>query len=90
MLAITSASNYLSNKYLKNCTLYVTLEPCIMCAGASNWSQIGRIVYGASDPKKGFSIYQPAILNKKTILTSGVLNEQCLSLLQDFFKSKRN
>lgn len=89
MIAITSASNYLSNKYLRNCTLYVTLEPCSMCAGASSWSQVSKIVFGASDPKKGFSIYQPPIINNKINVVSGILKTESLALLQQFFKSKR-
>lgn len=89
MLAFTSASNYLSNKYLKDCTLYVTLEPCSMCAGAAAWTQIGRIVYGATDPRKGFSLFQPPILSKKTKIDSGLLEKACLQLVQDFFASKR-
>lgn len=89
MLAFTSASNYLSNKYLKNCTLYVTLEPCGMCASASAWTQIGRLVYGASDPKKGFTTFQPSLLHPKTQVTSGILEERCLALVQKFFSSKR-
>ena len=90
MLAFTSASEYLSNKYLKTCTLYVTLEPCNMCASASAWTQIGRIVYGASDPKKGYSQFQPSLLHPKTQITSGILASKALSLLQVFFSSKRN
>ena len=89
MLAYTSASNYLSNKYLKDCTLYVTLEPCSMCAGASSWTQIGKIVWGARDPKKGFSTYQPNLLHPKTVIKSGILEDECLALLVDFFKKKR-
>lgn len=89
MLAFTSASNYLSNKYLKNCTLYVTLEPCSMCASASAWTQVGKIVYGASDPKKGFSKFNPSLLHPKTEIVSGILETECLALLQDFFKTKR-
>ena len=89
MLAYTSASNYLSNKYLKDCTLYVTLEPCSMCAGASAWTQIGKIVWGASDPNKGFSSFQPNLLHPKTNIKSGVLEVECLKLIQDFFKKKR-
>ena len=89
MLAYTSASNYLSNKYLKDCTLYVTLEPCSMCAGASAWTQIGKIVWGADDPKKGFSKYQPNLIHPKTIVKSGILKDECLDLIQDFFKKKR-
>ena len=90
MLAFTSASEYLSNKYLTNCTLYVTLEPCLMCAGAASWTQIGRIVYGANDPKRGYSQYQPPVLAKKTQIMSSVLEKECLVIIQDFFKSKRN
>ena len=89
MLAYTSASNYLSNKYLKDCTLYVTLEPCSMCAGASAWTQIGKIVWGAKDSNKGFSTFRPNLLHPKTIIKSGVLEEDCLALIQDFFKKKR-
>ncbi len=89
MLAFTSASNYLSNKYLKNCTLYVTLEPCNMCAGASAWTQIGKIVYGANDEKKGYSKYQPSLLHPKTQVVSGILKDKCLRLIQEFFSTKR-
>ena len=89
MLAFTSASEYLANKYLKNCTLYVTLEPCTMCASASAWTQIGRIVFGANDPKKGFSKYTPSLIHPQTKIISGILEKECLSLLQDFFISKR-
>ena len=90
MLAFTSASNYLSNKYLKDCTLYVTLEPCNMCAGASYWTQIGKIVYGAKDEKRGYSQFQPSLLHTKTHVVSGILQDECLNLIQDFFKRKRN
>ncbi len=89
MLAFTSASEYLANKYLKSCTLYVTLEPCNMCASASAWTQIGKIVFGASDPKKGYSLYSPSLIHPKTKIVSGILESDCLSLLQDFFNSKR-
>jgi len=89
MLAFTSASNYLSNKYLENCTLYVTLEPCSMCASAAAWTKIGRIVFGASDPKKGFSKYEPSLVHPKTEVVSGVLEEECLALIQNFFEIKR-
>jgi tRNA(adenine34) deaminase len=89
MLAFTSASNYLSNKYLKNCTLYVTLEPCSMCAGASAWTQIGKIVYGASDKKRGYSVCKPSILHPKTQVVEGVLKDKCTNLIQEFFKNKR-
>ncbi len=89
MLAFTSASNHLGGKYLKECTLYVTLEPCIMCAGASYWSQIGRIVYGASDPKRGFLNQCGGILHPKTLIEGNVLNNECSELLISFFKRKR-
>ena len=88
MQAITSAANYLNGKYLVGCTLYVTLEPCVMCAGALIWSQLNRLVYGASDPKKGF--LQSAIqLHPKTAVTSGVLKNESEDLLDNFFSSRR-
>jgi len=90
MLAITSAANYVGSKYLNQCTLYVTLEPCSMCGGALHWSQLGRVVYGASDAKKGFSQYSPNLLHPRTTIVSGVLAFECQSLLQLFFKAKRN
>ncbi len=93
MLAITAAANYLGAKYLKDCTLYVTLEPCVMCAGALSWAQIGRVVYGASDEKRGFvtmsSNLTANILHPKTTLAFGVLHDECATLMQDFFKNKR-
>ncbi len=89
MLAITSASSYLGNKYLKDCVLYVTIEPCVMCGGASKWSQIGRIVYGAEDPKFGFMKYGKGLLHPKTKLEFGILSEKCASLLKQFFEEKR-
>lgn len=89
MLAFTSAMNMLDAKYLTDCTLYVTLEPCVMCAGAAGWTQIGRIVYGASDPKRGFERLGRGMLHPKTEVTSGVMKEECETLLKDFFKSKR-
>ncbi|MDR2122330.1 MAG: nucleoside deaminase [Flavobacteriaceae bacterium] len=88
MQAITSASNYLGAKYLSGCTLYVTLEPCVMCAGALYWSQISRVVVGTSDEKRGF-ISQGIHLHPKTEYISGVLSEECSQLLKDFFKTKR-
>lgn len=90
MEAITSAANFLGAKYLTDCTLYVTLEPCVMCAGALAWSQIGRVVYGASDEKRGFLKVSDKLLHPKTQITGGVLSESCATLLVDFFKSKRN
>ncbi len=92
MQAITSASEYLGGKYLPDCTLYVTVEPCPMCAGALGWSQIGRIVYGAPDPKKGFFSYYDTYrspIHPKTEITSGVLEEECRELMQSFFKKLR-
>ncbi|WP_128331800.1 nucleoside deaminase [Apibacter sp. HY039] len=88
MQAITSASNYLGAKYLHGCTLYVTLEPCVMCAGALYWSQISRVVTGASDKKRGF-ISQGIQLHPKTEYVFGILEDECSQLLQDFFRSKR-
>lgn len=89
MQAITSAANYLGNKYLMDCTLYVTVEPCVMCAGALGWSQIGRIVYGTSDEKRGYTFFSPEALHPKTEVTSGILSEECRNLIQEFFKGKR-
>jgi len=89
MQAFTSASDYLGGKYLKDCTLYVTLEPCQMCAGASYWTQIGRIVFGATDPKRGYQYYKTT-LHPKTIVIAGVLEEECATLLQRFFIEKRD
>ena len=89
MQAITSATNSLGGKYLNECTLYVTLEPCIMCAGAIGWSQLGRLVYGASDDKRGFMRFAPEALHPKTKVTKGVMEEECKAIIQDFFKSKR-
>ena len=86
--AITAASNYLGNKYLQKCTLYVTLEPCPMCAGALFWSQMGQVVYGASDQKRGYQNGGP--MHPKTEIISGVLAEECAQLLTDFFARKRN
>jgi tRNA(adenine34) deaminase len=89
MQALTAAANTLDSKYLEDCTLYVTLEPCVMCAGATFWAQIGRIVYGASDPKRGFMQNGGSILHPKTTVTAGVLADECGQLLTDFFKAKR-
>ncbi len=89
MQAITAAEEYLGGKYLDKCTLYVTVEPCVMCAGAMGWSQVQRVVYGASDPKRGFQTYAPRALHPKTSIIDGVLAEECGKLMTDFFKSKR-
>ena len=89
MQAITSAANLLGGKYLKGCTLYVTVEPCVMCAGALGWSQIDRVVYGAPDAKRGYAFYAPHAFHPKTRVTAGVMEDECRQLMQDFFKSKR-
>lgn len=89
MLAFTAAANMLDAKYLTDCTLYVTLEPCAMCAGAAGWTQVGRIVYGAADPKRGFERLGRGMLHPKTTVVSGVLKEECENLMKDFFKKKR-
>ncbi|HOA46907.1 MAG: tRNA-specific adenosine deaminase [Bacteroidetes bacterium ADurb.Bin057] len=89
MQAITAAANTLGGKYLKDCTLYVTLEPCIMCAGALAWAQIGRIVYGASDSKRGFTHFAANCLHPKTIVEHGILEKESTELLQTFFNKKR-
>ncbi|MGP1393283.1 MAG: nucleoside deaminase [Candidatus Cryptobacteroides sp.] len=89
MIAITSATEAIGWKYLNNCTLYVTVEPCPMCAGALNWAQIGRIVYGASDPKRGYSLFSPSLLHPKTEIKTGVLADKCSEIVKSFFKDKR-
>ena len=89
MQAVTAAANALGGKYLSDCTLYVTVEPCVMCAGALAWAQVGRIVYGAADPKRGYSVYAPEALHPRTHVTAGVLAEECGELMRQFFKSKR-
>lgn len=89
MQAITMAANTLGGKYLTGCTLYVTVEPCTMCAGAIGWAQVERVVYGASDEKRGFMKYAPAALHPRTTVTKGVLEEECRTLMQDFFKERR-
>jgi len=89
MQAITAAAGFLGGKYLVDCTLYVTVEPCVMCAGALGWPQITRIVYGAPDEKRGFVRFAPQALHPKTEVVSGVLEEECSRLVKDFFKKKR-
>jgi len=89
MLAITAAQNFLSSKYLADCTLYVTLEPCVMCAGALHWTQIGRIVYGASDVQRGYSLLTENVLHPKTTVTSGLLARECKELIDVFFRRIR-
>ncbi len=89
MLAITSAASLLGGKYLSGCTLYVTVEPCVMCAGALGWSQMSRIVYGASDVKRGYSLFAPRALHPKAKAIGGLLEEECKALMQSFFASRR-
>lgn len=89
MQAITAAANSLGGKYLTDCTLYVTLEPCVMCAGAIGWAQIGRVVFGAADDKRGYRQFAPEALHPKTEVTSGVLADACSALLREFFAKKR-
>ena len=89
MQAITAAANSLGGKYLTECTLYVTVEPCLMCAGALAWSQIARVVYGADDDKRGFHTFCTAPFHKRTQITSGVLADECAKLITDFFRSRR-
>lgn len=89
MQAITAVANALGGKYLTDCTLYVTVEPCVMCAGALAWAQLSRIVYGASDPKRGFSVFAPNALHPRTEVTKGVLAEECANLMKDFFQRRR-
>lgn len=89
MQAITAAMSALGGKYLNDCTIYVTVEPCVMCGGALAWSQIGRVVYGAKDPKRGYSTYSDRILHPKTEVVTGVLKEECEALMNEFFRSLR-
>lgn len=87
--AMTAAAHYLGAKYLINCKIYVTLEPCTMCAGAIAWAQMGELIYASSDPKKGYSLYSPTLLHRKTLVKKGVLETECAQLLKDFFIQKR-
>ena len=89
MIAITAATEAMGGKYLNDCILYVTVEPCPMCAGALSWSQIGKVVYGAADPKRGFSLFCPSLMHPKTEVSGGVLAEECSSLVSEFFKGRR-
>jgi tRNA(adenine34) deaminase len=89
ILAITSACNHLGAKYLPDCTLYVTLEPCVMCAGALQWAQLGKLVYGAADEKKGFMRYGKELLHPKTTVAYGIMEEESAELLKKFFREKR-
>ena len=89
MQAITAAANYLGGKYLNNCTLYVTLEPCVMCAGALAWSRVSHIVFGAKDEKYGFTKFAPEVLHPKTEITGGIMEKESREILQKFFKERR-
>jgi tRNA(adenine34) deaminase len=89
MIAVTSAANYLGSKYLTECTLYVTLEPCVMCAGALHWVQLNRLVYGASDIQRGYSLVSAPLLHPKTEVMNGLLGEECKALISTFFKQLR-
>lgn len=89
MLALTAAADELGSKYLDECSLYVTLEPCVMCAGAVGWSQLGRLVYGAGDDKRGYTTFSPSPLHPKTEVVAGVMAQECEELMKSFFKKKR-
>ncbi|MDR2836789.1 MAG: nucleoside deaminase [Bacteroidales bacterium] len=89
IIAITSATNFLGSKYLKNCSLYVTIEPCVMCAGAIAWAQIPNLIFGAFDSKKGFYLFNKAILNSKVNIINGILKNECSKIIKDFFEKKR-
>ena len=89
MQALTAAADALGGKYLTDCTLYVTVEPCVMCAGALGWAQVGRVVFGTYDEKRGYQRFAPEALHPKATVTTGVLEEECRQLMQDFFRSKR-
>lgn len=90
MQAITAASSVLGGKYLNECTLYVTVEPCVMCAGAIGWSQLGKLVYGAADEKRGYTQFAPKALHPKTTVMGGIMAKECAELMKDFFASKRS
>ena len=89
MIAITAATEALGGKYLQDCTLYVTVEPCPMCAAATAWAQLGRLVYGAADPRRGYTLFSPSLLHPKTQVSSGILEEECGAPVKEFFKNKR-
>ena len=89
MQVVTAAASWLGGKYLNDCTLYVTVEPCPMCAAALNWAQVGRIVYGAADPRRGYSLFTPPLLHPRTQVTAGILSDECSALMKEFFKEKR-
>lgn len=90
MQTLTSAADYMGSKYLSDCILYVTLEPCVMCAGAIGWAQIGTLVYGASDPKKGFTLWEKRIVHPKTKIIRGIMEKECTEILRQFFSDRRS
>ena len=90
MIAITAACNTIGGKYLTDCTLYVTVEPCPMCAAAMAWAQLGRLVYGAGDPKRGYTLFSPSLLHPRTKVTAGILAEECSAIVSGFFAKNRN
>ena len=89
MIALTAACEAMGGKQLKECTLYVTMEPCPMCAAALSWAQLGRLVYGAGDPKRGYRLFSPSLLHPKTAVTDGILSQECSSIVSEYFKTKR-
>ena len=89
MQALTAAASQLGGKYLQECTLYVTVEPCVMCAGAIGWAQVSRVVYGTADPKRGYQLYAPRALHPKATVTAGILEDECRKLMQEFFSTLR-
>lgn len=89
MIALTAATSAIGGKYLSECTLYVTVEPCPMCAGALNWAQLGTLVYGADDPKRGYSMFEPSLLHSRTQVRKGILSGECSNLVSEFFRSMR-
>lgn len=89
MIALTAATSAIGGKYLSECTLYVTVEPCPMCAGALNWAQLGTLVYGADDPKRGYSMFEPPLLHSRTQVRKGILSGECSKLVSEFFRSMR-
>ncbi len=89
ILAVTSAANYLGGKYLDECTLYITLEPCTMCGGALYWAQLGKLVFGASDDKRGYKVHKERVLHPRTTVIHGIMENECSALLKEFFAAKR-
>lgn len=89
IIALTAAFNAMGSKFLEECAMYITIEPCAMCAGALKWARIGKLIYGASEPKSGFTLYEPSILHPNTIVIEGVLKDECRQLMKDFFLKKR-